>query len=713
MKYLQTKTSWRSRGGGGTFLSACLMLLCLAADAIAPYGAALAATPASLRGVPVPEPSDLSLFISNREAAVRLGKALFWDMQVGSDGKTSCATCHFHAGTDSRTGNSVSPGLLGGDSDFTLAVNGTLTAGDFPLTRLADPHDRFSARTHTNDVVSSQGVPLTAFQPGRTGTAVEAGRALRDTVFTKNGRNVRRVEPRNTPSVINAVFNFANFWDGRANHFFNGVNPFGIQDVSARIYVSNNGTIEPLELNRLTDPVTGARVNLLDNSSLASQAVGPPLSDIEMSWRDRSFPEIGKKLLSLRPLSGQVVHRNDSVLGSLSRSPQPGLATTYAEMIREAFPARFWDSTQTVQLQKSAARKVLPSRQEPRTFLLNGGKALPKRAAAALPGTTSYTLMEANFAFFFGLAVQLYEATLVSDDTPFDRFVSGDPTALTARQQRGMNLFFSGAAGCADCHVGAELTAASITNARNALEPGLIELMAVGDGALANYDIGFYNVGVTPTGEDIGRGADDPFGFPLAFSRQNFLQPPPPFTFPKPGCVNDFIGDPPNICPPTAGEVTRVAVNGAFKTPGLRNVELTGPYFHNGSLLTLRQTVDFYVRGGNFREANIANIDPVITDINGLKGAGKEEDRAALVDFLLALTDERVRWERAPFDHPQLFVPDGHSSKVSGDPRRKRTLDDRMMEIPAVGAAGRQSQGLPPLRPFLDTTGDPQFHYRN
>jgi hypothetical protein len=37
--------------------------------------------------------------------------------------------------------------------------------------------------------------------------------------------NVRRVEPRNTPTNINAVFNFHNFWDGRGNHFFNGVNP--------------------------------------------------------------------------------------------------------------------------------------------------------------------------------------------------------------------------------------------------------------------------------------------------------------------------------------------------------------------------------------------------------------------------------------------------------------------------------------------------------
>lgn len=675
-----------------------------------------AAALASLRTVPVPEPRDLSLFVADKQAAIRLGKALFWDMQVGSDGRTACATCHFHAGTDGRVTNSVNPGMLGGDSTFSLRANGTLKKDDFPLTRFADPHDRFSPRTHTDDVISSQGVALTQFQRTLSGSDRDGGRSLRDPVFTGNGRNLRRVEPRNTPTVINSVFNFANFWDGRANHFFNGVNPFGIQDVQARIFVSNNGSIVPLELNQLTDPVTGGRINLLDNSSLASQAVGPPLSDFEMSWRNRSFPDIGKKLLSLQPLAKQVVHRNDSVIGTLSRNPATGLSTTYAAMVRQAFPAQFWDSTQTVILSKTTARKVMPTQQEPRAYLLESGKATMKRSGAALSATeagSSYTLMEANFAFFFGLAVQLYQATLVSDDTPFDRFVSGDPTAMTPRQQRGLNTFISGAAGCADCHVGPEFTAASVSNARNLNEPGLIELMAVGDGALANYDIGFYNVGITPTAEDVGRGGSDPFGFPLAFTRQNLMQPPPPFTFPKPGCVNDFIGDPPNICPQTAGAVTRVAVDGAFKTPGLRNVELTGPYFHNGSMLTLRQVVDFYVRGGNFHEENIANLDPVINDINGLKGPDKEEDRAALIDFLLALTDERVRWERAPFDHPQLFVPDGHSIKISGNPKKTRVMDDQMFEIPAVGAAGRQSQGLPPLRPFLDTAGDPLFHFRN
>jgi cytochrome c peroxidase len=71
-----------------------------------------APAPEGLKGVPVPEPGDLSTYVANRAAAIRLGKALFWDMQLGSDGKTACASCHFQAGADPRARNQVSPGLL-------------------------------------------------------------------------------------------------------------------------------------------------------------------------------------------------------------------------------------------------------------------------------------------------------------------------------------------------------------------------------------------------------------------------------------------------------------------------------------------------------------------------------------------------------------------------------------------------------------------------
>ena len=110
-----------------------------------------------------------------------------------------------------------------------------------------------------------------------------------------------------------------------------------------------------------------------------------------------------------------------------------------------------------------------------------------------------------------------------------------------------------------------------------------------------------------------------------------------------------------------------------FKTPTLRNAELSGPYFHNGGYLTLRQVVDFYDRGGNFPGKNVdSQIRPL-----GLTNAEKD----ALVAFLLALTDERVRCEKAPFDHPSITIPLGPS-------------------VTAVGSAGRAAGQC--LTPYLN-----------
>src|SRR5690348_10242103 len=65
---------------------------------------------AALSTVPVPDVPGLNNYIFNKTAAVALGKALFWDMQAGSDGVQACASCHFSAGADTRGTNMVNPG---------------------------------------------------------------------------------------------------------------------------------------------------------------------------------------------------------------------------------------------------------------------------------------------------------------------------------------------------------------------------------------------------------------------------------------------------------------------------------------------------------------------------------------------------------------------------------------------------------------------------
>jgi hypothetical protein len=114
-------------------------------------------------------------------------------------------------------------------------------------------------------------------------------------------------------------------------------------------------------------------------------------------------------------------------------------------------------------------------------------------------------------------------------------------------------------------------------------------------------------------------------------------------------------------------------VQGNVKAPPLRHVAETGPYFHNGGKLTLRQQLDFYTRGGDFPRTNSAHRDFLIANLlaedEALGGvdpvtlepefteAEKEEIIVSVIDFLLELTDERVSYQRAPFDQPEIFVP--------------------------------------------------------
>nr|WP_322644390.1 MULTISPECIES: cytochrome c peroxidase [unclassified Nostoc]MDZ7990484.1 cytochrome c peroxidase [Nostoc sp. DedVER02]MDZ8115824.1 cytochrome c peroxidase [Nostoc sp. DedVER01b] len=602
---------------------------------------------ASLKSISVPEPDNLGDFVKDKVAAIKLGKTLFWDMQVGSDGITACASCHFHAGADNRSKNQIAPGLLRINSDGTENPDTVFNVGGLPNYQLKPEDFPF----HSNDVSSSQGIFNTKFVDVRPGNAQDQVTNEPDAVFNVGGVNVRRVEPRNTPSVIDAAFNFRNFWDGRAQNIFNGVNPFGLRDPNAAIAKAANPS--QLEFVKIS----------LKNSSLASQAVGPPLSSFESSADGRTFQEIGdkfgridkrsvsaskgkklprklaKKLLPLRPLGKQVVHPQDSVLGADSRSPKPGLKDkTYEQLIQDAFKSEWWKSNRLIQVDAEGRR----------TFIKKPDRSL---------NTNEYTLMEYNFSLFFGLAVQLYESTLIANDTPFDQFLEGK-APLTLEQQKGKQVF-EGKGLCIGCHAGSELTAASVSSVA---KDGRLKRAPFG--ARSAEDNGFFNIGVTPVTDDPSLGSNDAFGNPLSEVRLAQL-----------GKFQLLLGEnPPTLTPPLDSSET-IFPAGAFKAPGLRNVELTAPYFHNGGYATLEQVVDFYNRGGDF-----GLLPPL-----GLV----EEEKQQLVAFLKSLTDDRVRHEKAPFDHPQLFVPNGHpgsSTSVINDGSGKAT--DELLEIPAVGKDG-------------------------
>lgn len=643
-------------------------LICTWLPTVAAWGAA--APPGlfqlPLNQIPVPEPPNLFQFVKSKPAAIKLGKALFWDMQVGSDGIQACGSCHFAAGADNRLKNTVNPGTRGNDNTFQVkGPNETLNKLiDFPFHQRDLPDFKNSTIIRDfNDIVGSQGVKMTDFVAINAATGEETGTPVADQLFHTGNKanlpnvpnvspanNTRRVTARNTPSNINAVFNFHNFWDGRAHFIFNGVNPFGPLDTAARIRVNTGTALAPvLQLQKIE----------IENASLASQATGPPLDDTEMSAGGRTFPELGRKMLKLRPLGKQFVHPSDSVLGPFSRAMlqpdgklagNPGLndATTYAQMIRDAFVNNLWDST-------------------PQNINL---------ATKAFPAGEPFNQMEANFSLFWGLAIQLYEATLVSDQTPFDRFLGGDQTALDVvpGAADGMNIFF-GAGKCDVCHAGTELTSASVRSAGfiTNIENGLIDQMPVASGLDTIYDNGFNNTSVRLNTDDIGRGGDSPFPnpltsllIPLSYCAQTQIQ---------------FVGNLPFqsvVLPrPDLAAPFPISNNGAFKVPGLRNVELTAPYFHDGGVMTLEDVVDFYTRGGNFPDANINHLDFNITEIGALQNNATA--MAQLVAFMKSLTDPRVKAESAPFDHPELLIPNGDPNVA--DP-------DALTRIPAKGADG-------------------------
>ena len=142
--------------------------------------------------------------------------------------ESSRARRYFRAGADPRSKNQLAPGGVDNTRQVVdLGLNHQLLESDFPLHKLADVTDRKSRVIRSvDDVVSSQGVKLARFHSAERGESQDESRPMIDSVFNIGGKNTRRSEPRNTPTVINAAFNRRQFWDGRADEIFNGVNPF-------------------------------------------------------------------------------------------------------------------------------------------------------------------------------------------------------------------------------------------------------------------------------------------------------------------------------------------------------------------------------------------------------------------------------------------------------------------------------------------------------
>jgi cytochrome c peroxidase len=507
--------------------------------------------------VPLPTLSGGDLDPNNAtqmHAAVVLGKALFWDMQAGSDGQVACATCHFNGGADDRTTNVINPGpnaifsvVSGPDAFFSTTFTD-------PLGFLIPP----AIGLVPDDIHGSQGVAGSIF------VAIDPNPAHAADITTPDlappfGHS-RRVTGRQAPSVINAAFAYQVFWDGRANDHFNAFDPFG-----------NTAN-------------TGTPGSLITHSTLASQATGPALSSTEMSAFGRGFNgpnSLGAKLMARPALQMQIVSPTDSVLGAFSAFPNTGMqcagrVCTYQDLVNAAFPAAI--------------------------------------ASAAT----------ANFSRIWGQAVQAYERTLISDQTPLDVFLATG-AGLTLSQQQGLGFFTSGRGQCSRCHNGPLMSDNSIDFIT---QNGLVRP--------TGGDAGFHNIGVRPTSDDAGRAGFGPLG--ATFSQTS-------------GGVNCNQSSAANV----------IADCGAFKTPTLRNVGMTAPYTHAGDIDTLEDMVAFYSRAGNFQNPE-KNAEGLVRGFSLNAG-----DQTALVDFLRnGLLDPRVLHSCAPFDRPSIALPNGPSLAAVG-----------------------------------------------
>lgn len=200
-------------------------------------------------------------------------------------------------------------------------------------------------------------------------------------------------------------------------------------------------------------------------------------------------------------------------------------------------------------------------------------------------------------------AISSFVRTLISFDAPYDRYLRGERTALSESAQRGFALFRSSKTQCSRCHDGFNFrqTPGHRTNE--------------GDDSVAYHNTGLYNIGGDGSYPARDRGLID---------------------------------------------VTRAAADmGKFKAPTLRNVAVSAPYMHDGSMATLDAVIDHYAAGGRVIEAGPDAGDGRASPYKSHLITGftiTAQEKADLIEFLRSLTDQTFLTNPA-FASPFLPTP--------------------------------------------------------
>lgn len=207
----------------------------------------------------------------------------------------------------------------------------------------------------------------------------------------------------------------------------------------------------------------------------------------------------------------------------------------------------------------------------------------PEMFRAAFPGVSDPITLD-----HVTKAIATFERAILSADSPYDRYQRGDRGALTPAARRGMDLYFGERLECFHCHGGFNLTDAVVTATTRIEETPF-------------HNTGLYNLD--------GQGAYPAANTGLHESTQN---------------PSDM---------------------GRFRAPTLRNIAVTAPYMHDGSVPTLEAAIDHYAAGGRTiatgPNAGVGSRSPLRSEFVHGFAIGTQE-RADLVAFLQALTDESL-----------------------------------------------------------------------
>lgn len=245
-----------------------------------------------------------------------------------------------------------------------------------------------------------------------------------------------------------------------------------------------------------------------------------------------------------------------------------------------------------------------------------------------------------------GRAIADYERTLISGDSPFDRFMAGDDKALTASERRGWSLF-NGDGRCISCH-GFSATSPFFTDNR------------------------FHNIGIAAHKADF---------VDLAIKARKLVETGNLKQIDELAIQTDM------------SELGRFLVTkndadiGGFKTSGLRNIVLTAPYMHDGSLATLWDVMDHYNKGGvqnPFLDGGMQRLglnEGEIDDLVAFLGALTSSDLKAEGDAEMSRQREIARTNRPERDTDAAMGKKGDLGDVAPHPDVK---DPALMGRPAI-----------------------------